>query len=324
VPLAVNGKGVGAITFVSAEQKRLYTKIDLEVAEELAARASQAMTNAYLYAAAQEELQKRTQLEAELRKVNEHLEVRVKERTRQLETSNQSLQRSNRELQDFAYVASHDLQEPLRKIRAFGNLLEEEYSEKLGEGEDYLRRMQGAAVRMSVLIEDLLSFSRVATRVRPFEPVNLNAIVSEVVSDLETRLKDTSGKVQFANLPTLRADPTQMRQLMQNLIANALKFHREDEDPVVRISASMKAGGKMKPACYEIRIKDNRIGFDEKYKDRIFSVFQRLHGRDTYEGTGIGLAVCRRIVERHGGTITVKSRPGVGSTFIVKMPVEIS
>lgn len=319
-PLKVNGAIIGAITFVSAEQKRHFTEDDLGMAKELAHRAALAMTNADLYRTAQQELQRREQLEEKLREANEDLEARVQQRTAELEITNQSLARSNRELQDFAYVASHDLQEPLRKIQAFGNLLEDEYAHKLGEGLDYLGRMRKAASRMSGLIEDLLAFSRVTTMAQPFARVPLSRVVREVVGDLETRIQETGGKVKVGKLPSIIADPTQMRQLMQNLIGNALKFHRPNIPPVVKITAAPTKANDGTIKEYRISVADNGIGFEEKYLDRIFAVFQRLHGRDTYDGTGIGLAVCRKIVERHGGDITAASIPGKGSTFVVTIP----
>lgn len=321
VPLKINNRTIGAITLVIAEQKRQYTKADFEMANELANRASLAMTNAFLYQNAQDELAKRELLEEKLRVANEHLEARVQERTAQLQATNLSLERSNQELQDFAYVASHDLQEPLRKIQAFGDLLQNEYGSELGGGQDYLVRMRSAASRMSVLITDLLSFSRVTTQARPFTPVNLKQIAEEVASDLEARIRETGGMVLIGNLPTVQADPTQMRQLLQNLTGNALKFHQQGKAPVVHISASIKKSSTGGTDYCRLRVKDNGVGFDEKYLDRIFAVFQRLHGRETYEGTGIGLAVCRKIAERHHGTITARSKPGEGSTFIVTLPV---
>lgn len=227
------------------------------------------------------------------------------------------LEISNRELEDFAYIASHDLQEPLRKIQAFGDRLKTKYGDVLTDkGRDYLERMQNAASRMQVLIQDLLSFSRVTTKAQPFLKVNLKQVATEVVSDLEAQIERTRGTVEIGDLPTLDADALQMRQLLQNLISNALKFHKEDVPPVVKLTAR-----KLKDK-YEIRVIDNGIGFEEKYCDRIFTIFQRLHGRSTYEGTGIGLAVCRKIVERHGGIITTQSIPGVGATFIFTLPIE--
>jgi PAS domain S-box-containing protein len=239
------------------------------------------------------------------------------------------LERSNRELQEFASVASHDLQEPLRKIQAFGDRLQARYAEALGEqGRDYLGRMQAAAGRMRTLINDLLNFSRVASKGQPFVAVDLARVTQEVLSDLEGRIQQTGARVEAGDLPTLDADPTQMRQLLQNLIGNAMKFHRAGESPVVRIhgralpsppdGSNGEAAGP--PRC-QITVQDDGIGFDEKYLDRIFNVFQRLHGRGVYEGTGMGLAICRKIVERHGGTITAESTPGRGATFVVTLPV---
>lgn len=228
------------------------------------------------------------------------------------------LERSNRELQDFASVASHDLQEPLRKIQAFGDRLKTKCMNALeADGKDYLERMLNAAGRMQTLINDLLTFSRITTKAQPFAAVDLTKIAGEVLADLEVRIQQSGGRVEVGALPTIDADPTQMRQLLQNLIGNALKFHKEGIPPVVKLSCPASNNGH----C-EIRVADNGIVFEEKYLDRIFAVFQRLHGRTTFEGTGIGLAVCRKIVERHGGTITANSQPGEGATFIVTLPTQ--
>ena len=249
----------------------------------------------------------------------ETLERLVEERTAELK-------RSNEELEKFAYVASHDLQEPLRKVQAFGDLLRSRQGDALGgEGRDYLGRMISSAGRMRQLIQDLLEYSRVATKGQPFVPVDLDDVAAGVVSDLSVRIDQTGGTVDVGPLPTIDADPTQMRQLFQNLIGNALKFHKPDVRPVVTVRAEVIPGeegtaGVDAPAC-RITVTDNGIGFEEKYLDRIFQVFQRLHGRGEYEGTGVGLALCRKIAERHGGVITARSTPGVGSTFTVTLPV---
>jgi PAS domain S-box-containing protein len=235
-----------------------------------------------------------------------------------LEESKKRLEESNRALQDFAYIASHDLQEPLRKIQAFGGMLAGKYGNLLDEaGLDYLERMQNAAERMSRLIISLLEYSRVATRGQPFVPVELTEVVQEALSDLEIRLKQTGGKIMLGKLITLDADPSQMRQLFQNLIGNALKFHG-DNTPTVKIYGRYEKGQQF----YRIYVEDNGIGFDEAYKDKIFLPFERLYGRSAYEGTGMGLAICRKIVRRHGGDISAKSTPGKGSTFIVRLPVK--
>ena len=270
----------------------------------------------------------RRRAEAELQKAHDELEVRVIERTEDLGKANAELQRSNRELQDFAYVASHDLQEPLRKIQAFGDRLKMKHRSELSdEAGDYLDRMQSAARRMHTLINDLLTFSRVTTKAQPFVPTDLNRIAGEVLDDLEVRTQQSGGTVDVSGLPTIDADPLQMRQLFQNLIGNALKFHREGVPPIIKVRGrlageSSNGGAPENARQYEITVEDNGIGFDEKYLDRIFTPFQRLHGRGVYDGTGIGLAVCRKIAERHGGTLTARSTPGEGSTFVVTLPAK--
>jgi PAS domain S-box-containing protein len=228
------------------------------------------------------------------------------------------LEQSNRELQDFAFVASHDLQEPLRKIQAFGDRLKTKYGTTLDETAlDYLQRMQGAAARMQTLINDLLTFSRVTSKSKPFESVDLEEITRAVLSDLEIRIEQTGATVDVAPLPVIDADPTQMRQLIQNLLSNALKFQKSDVKPHIKIAADRVNSAA--DFC-EITVTDNGIGFEEKYADRIFTLFQRLHGRSEYEGTGVGLAVCRRIVERHGGQIKAESVPQAGAKFIISIP----
>jgi len=231
----------------------------------------------------------------------------------------EKLEQSNRDLQEFAYIASHDLQEPLRKVLAFGDRLTNKYGSVLDEtGRDYLKRMREASQRMQTLINDLLTFSRVSTRAQPFAMVDLNSLIQDVISDLEVQIDRTHGKLQVSDLPTIEADPTQMHQLMQNVISNGLKFHKIDIAPIVKITAKV-SGNKCK-----ISIKDNGIGFDMQYLDRIFKPFQRLHSRQEYEGSGMGLAICRRIIERHRGEITAVSTLDEGSTFIVTIPINQS
>lgn len=274
------------------------------------------------------DIKARRENEFRLAAAKEDLELRVRERTTELSTLNTELERSNRELQDFAFVASHDLQEPLRKIQAFGDRLRRVQGPKFDDqGRDYLDRMHNAAGRMHTLINDLLTFSRVTTKAQPFQPTNLDRIAKDVLSDLETTIEQAGGTVEIGDLPTIDADHVQMRQLFQNLIANALKFRKEDTAPVVRVGSEIiqkeisEIDGR-KPVDYvQLSFADNGIGFDEKYLDRIFTPFQRLHGRNEYEGTGIGLAVCRKIVERHGGTLTAESTPGDGSCFVATLPL---
>ncbi|MFL5331101.1 MAG: PAS domain-containing protein [Gemmataceae bacterium] len=256
-------------------------------------------------------------------------EAQERERaTEKLRLATEELSRSNRELEQFAYVASHDLQEPLRKIQAFGDRLQSRYKDRLDEqGQDYLLRMLNSAVRMRRLINDLLEFSRVTTKGHPFEIVDLNSVVADVLMDLEERITTTGAQLDIASLPTISADLVQMRQLFQNLLANALKFHKPGVPPSVsvryqRVAHEGSADGQAWD--HRIEVADKGIGFDEAYAGRLFQVFQRLHGRAEYEGTGIGLAVCRKIVERHGGTITARGRPSEGATFTITLPVRES
>lgn len=233
-----------------------------------------------------------------------------------LVTYTAKLEASNRDLQEFAYVAAHDLQEPLRKVLAFGDRLAIKYNDALGEtGADYLRRMQDASRRMQTLINDLLSFSRVSTRAQPFQDVDLAEIARDVLSDLESRIEQKEASVTIEEMARIQADPTQIRQLLQNLVGNALKFSHAERPLHIKIFAKIADG-----TC-QIRVEDNGIGFDTKYLDRIFKPFQRLHDRSEYEGSGMGLAICRRIVERHSGSITATSEIDKGATFIVSLPV---
>lgn len=254
------------------------------------------------------------------------LAIERKRAEEQLKIFNNKLQKSNRELQDFAYVASHDLQEPLRKVQAFSDRLKTKYTDRLeGDGLDYLERMRSAANRMQLLIQDLLTFSRVSTKEQPFTIVDLATVTEEVLSDLEVKIEETGATVEIKDLPVIDADPLQMRQLIQNLVGNALKFRRNDTAPIISVQSRQADSDSDGWASHcQIVVKDNGIGFDEKYTDKIFAVFQRLHGRTEYEGSGVGLAICRKIVERHNGNITAHSQAGDGSTFIVTLPLKQS
>ena len=242
-----------------------------------------------------------------------------------LERSNARLRERNQQLQEFAYAASHDLQEPLRKIAIFSELVRADYGSRLGRaGRAHLERIADAAGRMSALVRDLLAYSHVSTRGRAFSAVDLRNVVRDVQHDLEVLLSESGGTVAMEGLATVEADPVQMRQLFQNLISNGLKFRRPGVPPVVRISTSIiqrnQDDGPPQEVC-AVRVEDNGIGFEEKYAERIFSPFQRLHTREEYSGTGIGLALCLRIVERHRGRIRARGTPGEGTTIEIVLPV---
>ncbi len=251
----------------------------------------------------------RVAAEDALRELNGTLEARVAARTAELE-------RSNRDLQSFAHVASHDLQEPLRKIQSFAALLHDDAASNLtDEQARYLDRIRSAATRMHRLVQDLLGYARVAAERRPFVPVDLAQTLEEVRDNLEMRLRDTGGTVTARMLLTVEGDPVLLHQLLQNLVGNALKFHRPGVPPVVEVHATRTDTGVV------LTVEDNGIGFAQEVADAIFAPFRRLHGREQYEGTGMGLAIVRRIAEHHGGTVTATGVPGGGSRFVVALPL---
>lgn len=284
----------------------------------------------------------RESMERQLRDVNLDLEKRVQHRTEALLATNENLQqeiemrtqleqktrkaaeelkRSNLELEQFASVASHDLQEPLRKIQAFSDRLVMKYREALDDNaQEYIDRIQTSATRMRALIDDLLTYSRVSSRGKPFSMVDLNVVLLGVLSDLEVRLQETRGTVKYDLLPVIEADEPQMKQLFLNLIGNALKFHRPGVPPEIHIRLAETDNILDEPIDMTLEFKDNGVGFEMQYADRIFQLFQRLHGRNEYDGTGMGLAICKKIVERHHGSIRVQSSPGSGSTFSIVIP----
>jgi PAS domain S-box-containing protein len=227
----------------------------------------------------------------------------------------EKLKKANKELEQFSAIASHDLQEPLRKIIVFGDRLGESINLKDSEGKEYLERMQKSATRMQLLIDDLLKFAQLKSQFAPFKPVNLNNIVHDVLLDLESRIQKSKGIVEVEELPTLDADPAQMHQLFLNLIGNALKFQRKGAVPKVIVRNSHEDNHH-----YIISVEDNGIGIDETFFGRIFRPFERLHGRSEYEGTGMGLSICDKIVTHHGGKITVTNNKEVGVTFTIILP----
>lgn len=238
-----------------------------------------------------------------------------KEAEAKLVSYSKRLEQNNQELEDFASIVAHDLQEPLRKIQMFSDRLAFKYGRLLGDGLDYLERMENAAARMHKLIDDLLTYSRLRTKSRSFDQVDLNIVVKNVLSDLEVSIEKAGARISISDLPNIDGDSGQMHQLFQNLISNAIKFRHAGRP--CEISVSVDTFGNY---CVVI-IRDNGIGFDEKYLNRIFNIFQRLHGRGEYPGTGVGLAVCRRIVDHHNGRITAKSMAGQGASFLVTLPV---
>lgn len=244
----------------------------------------------------------------------------IEVRDAELLDTQQELETSNQQLQQFAYVASHDLQEPLRKIQNFSSMITQDFAQDLPEdARDYLTRMNAAATRMRNLITDLLTYSRVASREPDVSDVDLDTVLQDILSDLEVRLEETGGTVRADPLPMVRADDFHMRQLFLNLIGNALKFHRPGVPPVVRISVQpgLSAQGR---SGWRIRVEDNGIGFEQSYAERIFLPFQRLHRQNEYDGTGIGLAICRRIIDRYRWEIAVIGRPGNGAVFTITIP----
>lgn len=241
------------------------------------------------------------------------------------------LESINKELELFAYAASHDLQEPLRKLRAFGDRLSQRYGDQLDEqGQDYIRRMDNASERMQTLIDDILTYSRLSRNKDNREQVDLTSLVAEVVSEIEDGLDNSLVAFETDKLPTINAEPGQMRQLFQNLLSNAYKFKREGVEQHIRVKAYQSKGNDLPWAdelddqtfYHVIEVIDNGIGFDLQFADKIFVMFQRLHGRTEFKGTGIGLALCKKIVENHQGLIKVKSTVGEGSTFSVILPIK--
>lgn len=328
IPVIAKNELVGIFTLGLKNSEELYSQDDVLTFSTLADQTAVAIANARLYHQLEDTL-------LALRKAHDGLEIRVQERTVDLEIANHALQneinerlraeedinryaaeleRSNQELQQFAYVASHDLQEPLRMVSSYLQLLERRYKNQLDDdAKEFIAFAVDGAKRMQALINDLLAYSRVGTRGKPFELVDLSQTLQQSQTNLKIAIDESSAQISAGPLPVVKGDSTQMMQLLQNLIGNSIKFNHH-HPPKINIRAERHNGH------HHITVADNGIGFDTQYADRIFLIFQRLHTRDEYAGTGIGLAICKRIVERHGGKIWAESKLGEGTTFHISLP----
>jgi len=259
--------------------------------------------------------------------LNEILEQKVKERTIELQKANAELEASNAELLQFASVASHDLKEPLRKIHIFSNLIKDRYLVNMDGASGYIERIISASARMTKLINDLLTFTRLSVNAS-FENVSLNRLVDEVMSDLELAISEKHAIIEVDDLPKIDAITGQIRQVFQNIISNALKFTKKDERPRIKITCeivdrcAVEAKKNGNGDFCRITIKDNGIGFDNQYAEKIFTIFQRLHSREQYDGTGIGLAITKKIIERHKGVIAGSGKENEGSKFVIVLPLK--
>lgn len=265
----------------------------------------------------------------EQKRTTQLLEDRVNERTKALQEANKELENSNHELQQFAYVASHDLKEPLRKIQVFSNMISSKFGHEQPEANGYLNRVVHSAARMNKLITDLLDYSKLAIT-DIFQPANFNTIILEIMDDMELLIEEKQAVIQVGEIPVIHAIAAQIRQVFQNILSNALKFSREGVPPDIRISAeivrdlTVDSEPDKEGAYCRIAVQDNGIGFNEAYLSKIFVIFQRLHGRAEYEGTGIGLAIVKKIIDTHNGLITASSEEGKGSTFYIMLPLKQS
>jgi two-component system CheB/CheR fusion protein len=265
----------------------------------------------------------------ERKMLEEELERRVRQRTIELATANENLERSNKELEQFAFVSSHDLQEPLRKIQTFAHMLYERNRDELNEqGRTYLDKMMSASKRMSKLINDLLNFSRLQRSEERFVPTDLNNILSNIENDFELLINQKQAVIHSEGLPVIEANPLEMNQLFYNLLGNALKFSKEDVSPEITLSSKRLSTEEIAEndklikdkEYYRIVVSDNGIGFSQQYAHKIFEIFQRLNTRSEYEGTGIGLALVHKIILNHQGIIYAESEEGVGSSFYMILP----
>ncbi len=258
-------------------------------------------------------------------------EANVKELNRQLLENIDRLEAANRDLDRFAFMSSHDLQEPLRKIRTFTDLLYSKYKDTFDEDATrYFSRIQKAAERMQTLIRDILQFSKVSNDKSAIVTTDLNTVVEEVLVEMDSSIKEANAKITVKDLPTMEVNPGLMIPLFSNLVGNALKYRKKEKDPVINIYAKQENGidtadrsdGNSSGKFCRIYVEDNGIGFDQKYAEQVFEMFVRLHGNKEYEGTGIGLALCKQIVEHHQGYLSVLSKEGEGSTFIISFPLQ--
>jgi PAS domain S-box-containing protein len=287
--------------YITKDGGNIWVYLNSSIVEDLAGKPHHLLT--YI-----RDISERKKLEEEVAMYSKDLEKRIKERTLELQKSNESLE-------DFASIASHDMQEPLRKIAIFGDRLKAKLTNSGKEEVDNINRMQRATLRMQSLINDLLEYSKISSPTSNPRTTNLDTMVREVVSDLDASIQSTQGEIHIGRLPKLEADPTQMRQLFQNLISNAIKYHKAGVAPKIRIESN-----KFDNENWGISVSDNGIGFEEKYSKRIYKPFERLHGIDVYQGTGMGLAICQKIVSNHGGRISTQSELGKGSTFTIFLP----
>jgi signal transduction histidine kinase len=298
VNIYYRGEAYGTISISQCSHNREWTQEEIDLVKTIADQAGIAIYQGELYQTAQETAAREMRAREELERYARRLEV------------------SNRELDQFATVASHDLQEPLRKIQLFSEMVQTANPE---ERQEYLKRMQAAANRMQTLVDDLLVLSRVNRKGNPFRRLNLNKVLQAVLDDLQITIREAGAVVSAEPLESVSADESQIRQLLQNLIGNALKYRREDEQPRVRVTGERVENDR----AYRVTVEDNGIGIRPEHQERIFEPFQRLHGMGKFPGTGMGLAICKKIVERHQGRLGVESEPGKGSRFFFTIPLHL-
>ncbi len=317
--IVFKGYKMGGVDYIYKPINPELLRVKVSVFVELYRKTHQLIQHEKKLLAANRSLQK----EIEERKASEQ---KVKLLNAQLVENNAHLKEVNEELDRFAYVASHDLQEPLRKIMVFSDkiLMGSNYNK---ETEKYFKRIIGASERMQLLINDLLSFSRHSASSSDFKETNLNELVKEVITELELEIENSNAQILVADLPVAHIIPSLMRQLFYNLLSNAMKFRKKDVAPVIRVEVEsadpndFKARGKHgSQNFYQITVSDNGIGFDPKYAEDIFVVFKRLHSYHEFEGSGVGLSICKKIIEKHNGFIRATSKPGEGSSFIIGLP----